>query len=344
MRCKVCGKEVRETAKYCPGCGSCIADQTSVDTGAGGNAGRPPVNTGVGSNAGNVPVKNKKPMAFIVILIIVIVAILAVVGIFLWKGASNDKSEKGETAVEVSTESSTGEAGTEDIGSITIATTEEEKTESTAETAGVSIATTENDASAGNGGLSLEYCNNSYCGIDNNMSKEDFQYVESPNGDYHFYYPKYLYNNWSYSDENGFYFSFESGGTTTTSLHVYSEDCAGDMIKNGENLSASFKGSLAKVGYTFPDNIAKKGPGDDNVMQVVVSGWTDSGRKTGKYMCGANDGSKNYVIEITYPDADPANYVETWDYIVDTLYRYCSFSGSTKAPYSNYNTFYKEYK
>lgn len=347
--CPKCGASLSRNVRYCTLCGYNVIKDSSekgIESISEDHHKEKDANSLYpGVDEDEILYKPKKSNKIIIgIVVFLVVVLVAIVGILLYKGTLGDKlspkkEERQDIAVEKS--SSKEEDTTEGSVSISIATTEQEKEETSETDMDISVASTEGQEET-NGGLDLKYCDNTYCNINNNLTKDDFQYVECPDDNYHFYYPKYLYNHWSYSPEDGFYFWYDDNDTTITSLHVYSENCSGDLFANAKDLSSSMKNSVKKIGYTFPDNIEKHGVGDDGIMQVVVSGWTDSAQNDAKYMVGGNNGTKNYIMEVTYPDYDVKNDVEDWDYIVNTLYRYCSFSGSTKSPYPNYNAFVED--
>ena len=57
-------------------------------------------------------------------------------------------------------------------------------------------------------------------------------------------------------------------------------------------------------------------------------------KKTGLYIIAANDGKRDYILKFTYPDLDMTNDYNEIDYVVDCVYRFCSFSGGTYQPRS----------
>ena len=50
---------------------------------------------------------------------------------------------------------------------------------------------------------------------------------------------------------------------------------------------------------------------------------------------------KNYILKFTYPDPDMKDNYNAIDYVVDCVYRYCSFSGGTYRP-RTYQQFLKD--
>jgi predicted nucleic acid-binding Zn ribbon protein len=306
MNCKVCGTELKENAKFCTSCGA-------------------PVDY----NGRNEKKKNSTLLK--IILGILIAAVVIVVAVFF---VYSFRKDQGNTSV-VEENMDTAEE------SDTISVIGQENAESDTEEATEAAISTQSstEAQTQSNGMEMKYVDNEICDLENNLTKNDFQYVESPTGDFSFYYPKYLYNYFEYTDESGFYFSYIDDGETICSLHVYEEDYPGDPISNAENIVEALKGDFSSINYLWPDNIAEKGVGEDGIMQIVMNGWTDSAKTTLKYILAGNDGEKTYCLETINPEGDTKDDTEEWDYIVNTLYRYCSFSGTSKAPYTNYKEF-----
>lgn len=358
MICENCGKELKENAKFCSGCGNPVRITPN---------GKQESHIEVEQSWDEPEIlrskKKKKsiiPKIIIGFLIIIILGVAAFCVYHFWlkDKISNDSlvesivdsSEEGdsislddeknteEDVLEIKIQGS--ESTTEGVDESTVASTESgESSVAEGEDNTISIAET---TDTGSSEMTMKNVDNSSCNINNNLTKNDFQYAESPDGSFSFYYPKYLYNHFEYTDEDGFYFSYEENGNTICSLHVYTKTRTGNPVDNAKQIVKELKKEYDKVNYLWPDDIEKKGVGEDGIMQVVISGWTDAAKSNCKYMLAGNDGSKTYYLETTYPEGDIKDETEAWDYIVDTLYRYCSFSGTTKAPYTNYNAFKKE--
>ena len=77
------------------------------------------------------------------------------------------------------------------------------------------------------------------------------------------------------------------------------------------------------------------------MARTLIGASVDSSETTGVYIIAANDGKKNYILKFTYPDPDMKDDYNQIDYVVDCVYRYCSFSGGTYRP-RTYQQFLKD--
>ncbi len=191
--------------------------------------------------------------------------------------------------------------------------------------------------------LSLPYTDNQTCAIYDNLSREAFESYHDSTGDFSFSYPKYLFNNFTYNpDKCEYYFYYENNGEITCSMRVYrEEDNSHDAVKKAAEIKRRFAKRLAIPNYWWPHrNTGKltsdpdsdyREPRGDGYSRYVMSGWLDSEKEKLLYMMGANDGSYSYYLEFEYPEYDTESDMEDWDYIVECIYRKCSFSGT------NYN-------
>ena len=74
--------------------------------------------------------------------------------------------------------------------------------------------------------------------------------------------------------------------------------------------------------------------GADGMARGIVAGtYDDDG--TCVYIVAANDGQKDYIMELYYPDSAPEYDYDDVNYIIDCVYRYCSFAGGTYKPRSH---------
>ena len=79
----------------------------------------------------------------------------------------------------------------------------------------------------------------------------------------------------------------------------------------------------------------------EGMARTLIGASVDSSETTGVYIIAANDGEKNYILKYTYPDPDMKDDYNAIDYVVDCVYRYCSFSGGTYRP-RTYQQFLKD--
>jgi hypothetical protein len=324
MFCPKCGKKLKDTAKFCTGCGTKInvpqiefqEGMKDTDKDMMSETVSPSKKTVVENASENNKNKSYKKIIFIISVVLV----AAIVGVVEFKLLNKDDVDKGVGTSHETTDST-------DVSTDNSATDNND---------------VDNDDSDENE-VVLPYCNNDFCDIQNNLTRDDFVRVVSPDNTYSFSYPKYLFNNAYYSDENGYYFSYDEDGQTVISMRVYTEDCAGDPIEIATDLQNEMKEDLYKVAYVFPKDIEEHGVGDDGIMQVVVSGWENYDYTQARYSCKGNDGNRTYCLEISYPDYDKSDEQEYFDYIVDCAYRMTSFCGSSKEAFADYSTFKSYY-
>lgn len=202
-------------------------------------------------------------------------------------------------------------------------------------------------------GLTLPYTDNAYMDTGSCLSEADFASVTSEDGSFKFCYPKYIFNSFSYNEEqNEYYFSYEEDGEEVCSLRVYKTSHFNeDMISAAKSLRYKFEDYYSEANYYWPTEDLSKltsdtdssyaEPRKDGISRYVMSGWTTSDRSEILYCLGANDGYNDYIMEFTYPDYNVDDDMEQFDYITECLYRDCSFSGTSYAVRS-YDTYMEE--
>lgn len=162
------------------------------------------------------------------------------------------------------------------------------------------------------------------------LSPSDYNTVTSEDGSFSFGYPKYLFNHSEVNEEGTSYkLSYKDGSDEAKAqLVVYTEDNPGNALENAKQLYSEFASSVNKVYFKMqPTRIDSKG-----MARALIGGSVDSAESEGTYIIAANDGEKNYILQFTYPDPDMKNDYNDIDYVVDCVYRYCSFSGGTYQP------------
>ena len=96
-------------------------------------------------------------------------------------------------------------------------------------------------------------------------------------------------------------------------------------------------------GQNTPDEVLYKvKPKDkvnaDGMARGIVAGTYGYGYnndETCVYIVAANDGKKDYIMELYYPDSAPDYDYDDANYIIDCVYRYCSFAGGSYKPRSS---------
>ena len=213
--------------------------------------------------------------------------------------------------------------------------------------------TTEDTETQEEEGMTLPYTDNTYMDTGSCLSEADFASVTSEDGSFKFCYPKYIFNSFSYDEEqNEYYFSYTEDGEELCSLKVYKTfHFNEDMISAAKSLRYKFEDYYYKANYYWPTEDLSKltsdsdssyaEPRKDGISRYVMAGWTTSDRSEVLYCLGANDGYNDYIMEFTYPDYNVDDDMEQFDYITECLYRECSFSGTSYAVRS-YDTYMEE--
>ena len=120
-------------------------------------------------------------------------------------------------------------------------------------------------------------------------------------------------------------------------LAVYTEENEGNALENAKQLYDRFSSQVNKIYFKMqPTRTDSEG-----MARTLIGASVDSSETTGVYIIAANDGEKNYILKFTYPDPDMKDDYNAIDYVVDCVYRYCSFSGGTYRP-RTYQQFLKD--
>lgn len=171
------------------------------------------------------------------------------------------------------------------------------------------------------------------------LNTEAYHTVTSEDGSFSFGYPKYLFNT-SEVNEAGTSYTLsykDDSGNKEAELKVYTEPNAGNALENAKRLYNEYVSSVYKVYFKMqPTRIDSKG-----MARALIGGSVDDSETTGVYIIAVNDGEKNYILKFTYPDPDIQYDYNAIDYVVDCVYRYCSFSGGTYQP-RTYEQFLKD--
>ena len=134
------------------------------------------------------------------------------------------------------------------------------------------------------------------------------------------------------AEENYYdYYYEDDNGNRTIEMKFYSEDDSGDAVQNAKELFYSISGEPSEVLYQVEP---KDQVGADGMARGIVAGTYDD-EGTCVYIVAANDGQKDYIMELYYPDSAPEYDYDDVNYIIDCVYRYCSFAGGTYKPRSH---------
>ena len=199
--------------------------------------------------------------------------------------------------------------------------------------------TTEATEKKKNKKTALADTDNDNMNVDACLSPEDYNTVTSKDGSFSFGYPKYLFNG-SEVKEDGTSYTLSYKGDTSekkAELVVYTEDNSGNPLENAKELYSRFSSAVYKTYFKMqPTRIDSSG-----MARTLIGASVDSSETEGTYIIAANDGEKNYILKFTYPDPDMSYDYNEIDYVVDCIYRYCSFSGGTYQP-RTYQQFLKD--
>lgn len=185
----------------------------------------------------------------------------------------------------------------------------------------------------------LAYTDNSSMNVGSCLSTDAYDTVIAEDGSFSFGYPKYLFNRSEVNkDGTSYTLSYkEEKALKTAELTVYTESNEGNALENAKQLYQQFSSQVNKIYFKMqPTKIDSSG-----MARTLIGASVDSSETTGVYIIAANDGKKNYILKFTYPDPDMKDDYNQIDYVVDCVYRYCSFSGGTYRP-RTYQQFLKD--
>ena len=180
----------------------------------------------------------------------------------------------------------------------------------------------------------LAYTDNSSMNVGACLSSEDYNTVTAKDDSFSFAYPKYLFNHSEVNEEGTSYtFSYKGNSASDSNeaeLSVYTQENEGDPLQNARELYQNFSSEVYKKYFKmYPSRVDSSG-----MARTLIGASADSSEKTGVYIIAANDGKRDYILKFTYPDPDMTNDYNEIDYVVDCVYRFCSFSGGTYQPRS----------
>ena len=185
----------------------------------------------------------------------------------------------------------------------------------------------------------LEDTENSHMSVENCLSTDAYNTVISEDGSFSFGYPKYLFNHSEMNAlGNSYSLTYKEGSEEKKAeLAVYTEENEGNALENAKQLYDRFSSQVNKIYFKMqPTRTDSEG-----MARTLIGASVDSSETTGVYIIAANDGEKNYILKFTYPDPDMKDDYNAIDYVVDCVYRYCSFSGGTYRP-RTYQQFLKD--
>ena len=173
-----------------------------------------------------------------------------------------------------------------------------------------------------------------YMNIKECLKVDAYQKVESTDGSFEFAYPKYVFNDYDIDDVNNdynFYYKDEDENIKMQ-MRVYTEEYEGNPVEKARELYDNFCSRATEVLYQIEPKDEIDGQG---MARTIVAGKFDyEDADTCVYYVGASDENRDYIMEFYYPDANPEYDYDDVNYILDCVYRYCSFAGGTYKPRS----------
>lgn len=190
------------------------------------------------------------------------------------------------------------------------------------------------DGTNNNEESSMQYTDNTDMNIKECLKVDAYQKVESTDGSFEFAYPKYVFNDYDIDDVNNdynFYYKDEDENIKMQ-MRVYTEEYEGNPVEKARELYDNFCSRATEVLYQIEPKDEIDGQG---MARTIVAGKFDyEDADTCVYYVGASDENRDYIMEFYYPDANPEYDYDDVNYILDCVYRYCSFAGGTYKPRS----------
>lgn len=273
------------------------------------------------------PAKSSSDMAVKILLGLSCVVILGI-GMLFWQVLKKNNSQTTASVPTIQEKTQQDDSSATQATATTSATEAEATTETTEEVIeqqdGIKTNALPN---VDNVSINIEAC----------LTPSSYNVLTSADKSFSFGYPKYMFN-YSESDDasNSYTLTYE-GGDEWLELKVYEEDNPGDPVANARKLYDKYVSqSYATYFSKEPKEVDSTG-----MARALIGGLADASGTTGSYIIAANDGKKNYILEFYYPDPDINYDYDDINYVVDCVYRYCSFSGGSYKPRS-YQQFLKD--
>lgn len=281
------------------------------------------------------PVKTKNSTPLIVALCCTLTAVIIIgIGVVLFTNSKNSQTAGNTARAESGKES---EKVAENTTAATQSTTEsksqdtqQSKTEQQAaatQAASTTEDTVDTQAVGADGNEEIFEDTDASADYSECLSLDNYTYLESPDGDYTFYYPQNVYN---YAYYDGDSCIFTSDDENDTVKFIRKDNTSGSPAQGMENLYNSYTNLSQKEKILFREETDERG-----FARGVLSGITDN---QNVYASIAANDDYVYIMEVCTSfqhDSTKSTWVE---YYIDCMYRYCSFSRRVGDPRS-----YEEY-
>lgn len=308
MYCKKCGTKNKDDARFCANCGAKLVVPPQQPKQPEQLYTEPQNETKQPNHAGKLSSKN-----WIIILACVIV-VIAVVFAFQYFN-SGDKKEVTATTEDKTTAKTTENKKSSDNSGEDVADGDTENNSDTDKSQALSYTDKES--------MDLSACTDA----------DDYEYVSSDDNSFEFAYPKYLFNR-SYVNDAGNQYTLEYANSDKDDDYevkaVISSQKAGlgNAVKSVQKLYKQKKKAIKKVTFTYPQG-GKTPKLYQGKSSMIVMGYLDSAKTKCQYVLITSDGKKDYVMQINFVDSDYKDEYKEINYVVDCMYRGCSFTNST---------------
>lgn len=284
------------------------------------------------------PVKTKNSTPLIVALCCTLTAVIMIgIGVVLFTNSKNSQTAGNTARAESGKES---EKVAENTTAATQSTTEsksqdtqQSKTEQQAaatQAASTTEDTVDTQAVGADGNEEIFEDTDASADYSECLSLDNYTYLESPDGDYTFYYPQNVYN---YAYYDGDSCIFTSDDENDTVKFIRKDNTSGSPAQGMENLYNSYTNLSQKEKILFREETDERG-----FARGVLSGITDN---QNVYASIAANDDYVYIMEVCTSfqhDSTKSTWVE---YYIDCMYRYCSFSRRVGDPRS-YDEYMKD--
>lgn len=295
-----------------------------------------PYNAGGYDEWGDTRKQHKANNTIIAVLVGVASVFVIVIGLLLWQIIKQNNDNRQTASATTATTAATTETTTES----TVEKVQEPDTSQETPTEKKEQQTTEGKSEI----VQSETQINTLPNVDNTsintsacLTPSSYNILTSADSEFSFGYPKYMFNYSEVDDQKNSYRLSYEGSSDWLELYVHEEENPGDPVQNAKKLYDKY---VSECYDTYFLKEPKK-VDDTGMVRGLIGGKADASGQTGSYIIAANDGKKNYILEFYYPDPDIKYDYDDINYVVDCVYRYCSFSGGTYKP-RTYQQFLKD--
>lgn len=284
------------------------------------------------------PVKTKNSTPLIVALCCTLTAVIMIgIGVVLFTNSKNSqtagntaRAESGKEAEKVAENTTAAtQSTTESKAQDTQQSTTEQQAAAT-QAASTTEDTVDTQAVGADGNEEIFEDTDASADYSECLSLDNYTYLESPDGDYTFYYPQNVYN---YAYYDGDSCIFTSDDENDTVKFIRKDNTSGSPAQGMENLYNSYTNLSQKEKILFREETDERG-----FARGVLSGITDN---QNVYASIAANDDYVYIMEVCSSfqhDSTKSTWVE---YYIDCMYRYCSFSRRVGDPRS-YDEYMKD--